>query len=58
MGYIMDIGKFDTHDNGPKVPSSQEHQHAVDDAADAEGGTELESQVLENVGFWWRVLGN
>jgi hypothetical protein len=58
MGCIMDIGKFNTHDNGPEVPTLQEYQHAADDAADAEGGAELESQVLENVGFWWRVLGN
>jgi hypothetical protein len=51
MGCIMDIGKFNTHDNGPEVPTLQEYQHAADDAADAEGGAELESQVLENVNF-------
>jgi hypothetical protein len=58
MGCIMDLAKFKTHDNGPEAPTPQEHQHAADDAADTEGGTELESLILEKVGFRWRVPGN
>jgi hypothetical protein len=58
MGCIMDLAKFKTRDNGHEAPTPQEHQHAANDAADIEGGTELESQILENVGFRWCVLGN